>query len=188
MPRINVSETELYSRGEEMIQWGTDGDVRRRTALETFAGTGAAPTEATRPSSEPRSGDGTALIDVDVPTENVDVRGGVGTLERASLTVADVTFDPEAGLLARGRLTARGTGANDATWLCNRPFETQGLALSLRESAPSDLSLSLAPVDLGDHGVVTLTGAPISLPERGSAGGRGSVASLLRAVAAFSTQ
>jgi len=159
------------------------GHVTRRTALETFAGTGATPTDEVRPlGRQPR--DRPAVIDIDVPTEHLGVRGGVGRIERASLVITDIAFDAEDGLLARGRLTAGGAGANDATWLCNRPFENHRLSLS--EIDADTISLSLAPVDLGDHGVVTLDSVPIPLPERGRTRGRGPVASLLRAVAGLS--
>lgn len=186
-----------------------DDVTPHRTALETFAGAGAAPTDGARELTHERAGDERALIDVEVPAEYLRVRGGIGTTERASVTVTDVTFDAETGLSARGHVTAGGTGPDDSTWSCNRPFEDVGLSLSLlepgsrskpasdssmsssetvarTEATTDDLSVSLAPIDFGDHGVVTLTRVPVALPEHGPTDTRGSLTSLLRAVAALS--
>lgn len=170
-----------------MTQEGKRGGTRHRSVLETFAGTGIAPTDDTRTHRRRTGRSGrTALIDADVPSERMTTQGGSGTIERASLAITDVALDAEEGPLARGLFRARGSGPNDATWLCNRPFENVPLSLSLAGPRGRAGSISLGPIDLGDHGVVTLANVFADVPECDGGNEGDSPTSLLGAVARLS--
>lgn len=158
-------------------------DPTRRSALETFAGTGAAPTDV--PSSIGQADRAPVLTDVDVG-DRASLGNETARIERARLTVTDLTFDGDAGLLASGRLKASGTDQRGATWIRNRPFRSVDLSVTPddrdeNERAEAALSIDFEPIDLGAYGTVELSGVPFD-----AGASRDPVASLLHAVAVLS--